>query len=197
VRLAAGVIEQRRQVKVLPRRALAEQLLTDADRIPPACLAMARCFAAGGRLLVVGIGAAAADAAHVAVEFLHPVIVGKRALPALSLAGDPGSAGGPDQRYAHQLALTARPGDIALVLATDADDPSAVATLAAARAGGLLTVGLFGTATGVPEVDHLLLAGTADPRLVKEAQVTYYHLLWEIVHVLLDHLPNRSPEAVR
>src|SRR5436190_6277782 len=60
----------------------------EAERIAQACWAMARRFHAGGRLLAFGNGAAATDAQHVAVEFVHPVIVGKRALPALALTND-------------------------------------------------------------------------------------------------------------
>src|ERR1700704_2865846 len=61
---------------------------SEAGRIAEACWAMARRFHAGGRLLAFGNGAGATDAQHVAVEFVHPVIVGKRALPALALTND-------------------------------------------------------------------------------------------------------------
>src|SRR5881275_1009249 len=60
----------------------------EAGRIAEACWAMARRFHQGGRLLAFGNGASATDAQHVAVEFVHPVIVGKRALPALALTND-------------------------------------------------------------------------------------------------------------
>jgi D-sedoheptulose 7-phosphate isomerase len=67
---------------------------------------MAERFAAGGRLIAAGATPAGrSDARHVAVEFVHPVIVGKRALPAIGLAGE----GGP---LAAQIALTVEPGDI-------------------------------------------------------------------------------------
>src|ERR671936_2974635 len=59
-----------------------------ADVIPRACLEMARRFQRGGRLLVFGEGAQATDAQHGSVEFVHPVIVGKRALPAVALTSD-------------------------------------------------------------------------------------------------------------
>src|ERR1700736_4244637 len=60
----------------------------EAGRIAEACWAMARRFHQGGRLLAFGNGASATDAQHVSVEFVHPVIVGKRALPALALTND-------------------------------------------------------------------------------------------------------------
>src|SRR5215469_5409253 len=83
--------------------ALAAQKLTDrnpaferffaneADRLACACEAMAGKFLDGGRLLALGRGAYATDAQHVSVEFVHPVIVGKRALPALDLSAMAGA----------------------------------------------------------------------------------------------------------
>jgi D-sedoheptulose 7-phosphate isomerase len=81
----------------------------EAERIARLCHAMAERFAAGGRLIAAGASPSArSDARHVAVEFVHPVIVGKRALPAIGLAGE----GGP---IAEQLALTVEPGDIVML----------------------------------------------------------------------------------
>ncbi len=78
----------------------------EAERIAQLCHAMSERFAAGGRLIAAGSSPAGrSDARHVAVEFVHPVIVGKRALPAIGLAAE----GGP---LAAQIALTVEPGDI-------------------------------------------------------------------------------------
>src|SRR5690242_10043148 len=92
----------------------------EAERIAGACWAMARRFHQGGRLLAFGNGAWATDAQHVAVEFVHPVIVGKRALPALALTND-GAAlsgmlakGNAGLTFAHHLKTLARPQDIAM-----------------------------------------------------------------------------------
>src|SRR5712664_3880866 len=75
--------------------AVPEQFFTaESERIAQACWSMARRFHQGGRLLAFGDGASATDAQHVAVEFVHPVIVGKRALPALSLTNDSASLSG-------------------------------------------------------------------------------------------------------
>jgi len=134
---------------------------------------MAGRFARGGRLLAFGEGVAAADAAHVVVEFAHPVIVGKRALPALRLA-DPGTLG-----------LFAEPADIALGILAGGDDRRVVAALAAAAAAGLLTVALVGS-EALPGVDHVVAVPSDDPRIVREAHVTAYHVLWELVHVFLE-----------
>src|SRR5215470_11108803 len=60
----------------------------EAPRLARASREMARRFEKGGRLLAFGRGASATDAQHVSVEFVHPVIVGKRALPALDLSAE-------------------------------------------------------------------------------------------------------------
>jgi phosphoheptose isomerase len=99
-----------------------EALAADAEAVARACHDMARRVAVGGKLVVFGSGSAATDAQHLAVEFVHPVIVGKRAFPAISLTGDVAtltglaSRDGVDEVFARQLRLLADPGDIALGL---------------------------------------------------------------------------------
>ena len=96
-------------------RALAERTQANesffeaqSERLAQLCHRMAERFAGGGRLVALGrTPAARSDARHVAVEFVHPVIVGKRALPALALAGEGGPLGA-------QLELAAEPGDIVI-----------------------------------------------------------------------------------
>src|SRR5919199_1144381 len=108
------------------RRGEPGRLLTqDAATLAHARHDMAVRFHRGGKLLVFGNGGASTDAAHVAVEFVHPVIVGKRALPAMSLTGDVatltgvGAATGLEEIFAHQLRHFAEAGDIALGISPD------------------------------------------------------------------------------
>src|SRR5436305_4869025 len=122
----------------------------EAGRVAEACWAMARRFHQGGRLLAFGNGAWATDAQHVSVEFVHPVIVGKRALPALALTNDSATlsglmAGGKaDMPFVQQLQVLARPQDIALGFSPDGHCTNVMAALEAARRKGLLTLGLTG-----------------------------------------------------
>src|SRR5438045_6010547 len=108
---------------------------TEAGRIAEACRAMARRFHQGGRLLAFGNGAWATDAQHVSVEFVHPVIVGKRALPALALTNDSATlsglmAGGDrEMPFVRQLKVLARPQDIAMGFSADGNDINVVAAL--------------------------------------------------------------------
>ena len=165
-------------------RVLAAFLEADADALAHACLALARAFAQGGTLICSGTGSAASDAAHVAVEFMHPVIVGKRALPALALGNDPARAGA--------LATLARPGDIALVLSHGGDEVVAGAFLDEARRRGMLTLAF--SAGARLEADHAFAVPTGDPVLAQEVQETGYHVLWELVHVFFEH-PGLLHEA--
>jgi D-sedoheptulose 7-phosphate isomerase len=166
-------------VDAAARADTARALTADAGAIAGACADMAERFRAGGRLLVLAVGSSASDAHHVAVEFLHPVIVGKRALPALAIDGDD---------LAGDVALRGRPGDIALAISCTPVTGAERAALAAARAAGMLTVALVGAADSVETTGahHCIAVPSADPAVVQEAQVTLYHVLWELVHVLLD-----------
>jgi D-sedoheptulose 7-phosphate isomerase len=185
-----------------PTRDLAGQ----AGAVAAACHAMAVRFHQGGKLVVFGAGAASTDAQHVAVEFVHPVIVGKRALPAIALTTDVATVTGIAERdgvaaiFAHQIRFLAGPDDIALGISADGDSPSVLAGLEAARELGLLTVALAGGDGGriaaSKAVDHLLVAGSADPRVVKEMHVTAYHVLWELVHVFFEQPGVLGPGVV-
>ncbi len=195
---AIGLFELRAD----PTRALADQ----ADAVAAACHAMAVRFHRGGKLVVFGVGGSSTDAQHVAVEFVHPVIVGKRALPAISLTTDVATVTGIAERdgvaaiFAHQIRFLADPADIALGISADGDSVSVQAGLEAAAALGLLTIALVGgdggrIAAGTA-VDHLLLAPSRDPRVVKEMHVTMYHVLWELVHVFFEQPGVLAPGVV-
>ena len=172
-------------------------LIESAEAIARACHAMAARFHRGGKLLVLGNGGGATDAEHIAVEFVHPVIVGKRALPALSLAADPtvvtGIAGrvGFAEVFAHQLRQLADPVDIALGVSADGHCANVGRGLEEAHSLGLLTVALAGGDGGrlahSAAVDHLVVVRSDDPEVVKEVHVTTYHVLWELVHVFFEH----------
>ncbi|MCW3818554.1 SIS domain-containing protein [Micromonospora sp. DR5-3] len=189
--------------RVAPGQALAG----DAARIARACYEMALRFHRGGKLIVFGNGGPATDAQHVVVEFVHPVIVGKRALPAISLTNDAATltgiarAEGFDEVFAAQLRLLAAPQDIALGLSVDGRCANVRRGLATARDLGLLTVGLVGGDGGdlarEAVADHVVVAHSDDPCIVKEVHVTIYHILWELVHVFFEQPGLLAPEVVR
>jgi D-sedoheptulose 7-phosphate isomerase len=193
--------------EVLSRRTEpAAALGQDAESVARACYDMAVRFHRGGKLVVFGNGVSSTDAQHVAVEFVHPVIVGKRALPALSLASDIATVTGVANRegfaeiFAHQLSNLAAPEDIAQGVSPDGYDQSVLRGLERASALGLLTIALLGGDGGdiarSPAVAHALVVASDDPLLVKEVQVTTYHVLWELVHVLFEQPGLLGPELV-
>ncbi len=160
------------------RREVTAALGGQAAAIAEACHQMARRFVAGGTILAFGNGGPTTDAQHVAVEFVHPVIVGKRALPALSLNADAASVAGlshrhgPDRVYAHLLGVLGRTDDIAVGLSSDGRCHDVLEGLQAAHREGMLTVALVGDpaspiATSAA-VDHVITVASEDPAVVKE-----------------------------
>jgi len=149
----------------------------EAERLARLCHLMAERFARGGRLIAFGTSLAArSDARHVAVEFVHPVIVGKRALAAIALTGDEGE-------LQCQLDLIAREDDIVIAfLAQDDDASAATRALELARRRGCLTIGFSNIGA-----DWEFEPPTDDDCIRQELVETLYHVLWELVHVFFDH----------
>jgi len=148
----------------------------ESERLARLCHLMAERFARGGRLIAFGRSPAArSDARHVAVEFVHPVIVGKRALPAIGLAGEGGD-------IARQVGLVAAPDDIAIAFGTDSDFEDGARALTVARDRGCLTIA-FSPAGAEWEFEP----PTSDPYVRQELIETLYHVLWELVHVFFEH----------
>lgn len=154
-----------------------------------------------------GNGGPSTDAQHISVEFVHPVIVGKRALPAISLTNDVATVTGIARRegfedvFAHQLRHLAGPEDIALGVSSDGQCANVLRGLEVAKALGLLTIALTGGDGGVigesSAVDHPFVARSDDPLVVKEIHVTTYHILWELVHVFFEQPGLLGPEVIR
>jgi len=160
----------------------------EADRLARLCHLAAQRFAQGGRLLAFGdTPAARSDARHVAVEFVHPVIVGKRALPALALTGEGGD-------LAVQVGLVVRPEDIAIAFGADEDEGGAARAVALARSRGCLTIAFSSCGA-----EYVLEPPSDDPFTRQELVETVYHVLWELVHVFFDHrglLAGRDPRRI-
>jgi D-sedoheptulose 7-phosphate isomerase len=194
-----SVLFDRREQPVL-------EFANQAGAVAAACHQMAIRFHQGGKLVVFGVGGPSTDAQHVAVEFVHPVIVGKRALPAISLTSDVATVTGVAATsgmaaiFSHQLRYLSTPADIALGISTDGNCASVLSGLLAARELGMLTIALVGGDGGAiaacPAVDHLVIISSADPRIVKELQVTAYHVLWELVHVFFEQPGVLAPGVV-
>jgi D-sedoheptulose 7-phosphate isomerase len=143
----------------------------EAHRVAELSRAMADRFLRGGRLLAFGIGPYSSDAQHVSVEFVHPVIVGKRALPALDLSA----------LFGPWLRAILQPEDIVMGFGPPEGAPEVTAALNAAQSRGALTVSLPGA-----EGEYTFPPSTSDPFIHQETIEMLYHTLWETVHVFLE-----------
>jgi hypothetical protein len=126
-------------------------------------------------------------AQHVAVEFVHPVIVGKRALPAVALTG-------PDLVATARISI--RPGDLVLAVA-EAADPDVRSIMRRAPAWGATTIWIGnGPRPDAGAADHVLWLDDPDPLVPATGRfVLLYHLLWELTHVCFEHPGLLKPPA--
>ncbi|CAB3780132.1 Phosphoheptose isomerase [Paraburkholderia ultramafica] len=157
--------------------------------------ALADVYRRDGRLFTMGNGGSSCDAAHIAVEFLHPVTTGRPALTALNLVADMAmlTAVGNDVGFNHvfvrQLVAQARHGDALIGVSTSGNSENLLSAFAKAKELGLLTIGLSGHDGGrmaaSATVDHCLVVRSDSIHRVQETHVAIYHILWDLVHTLL------------
>jgi D-sedoheptulose 7-phosphate isomerase len=133
---------------------------------------MSERFLRAGRVFAFGKGPYATDAQHVAVEFVHPVIVGKRALPALDVS----------PAFKPWLTAMVTAADMVMGFAPPQGDPEIEAALAQASTKGALTFALTGSAA-----DYALALPEVQPFIQQEIVEVLYHTLWESVHVFFEH----------
>src|SRR5580658_3876136 len=165
----ASQIEQR----LLARNQILESFFSrEVNRLAEACREMSDRFLRGGRLLAFGQGPCTTDAQHVSVEFVHPVIVGKRALPALDLS----------ILYRPWLDAILRPEDSVMGFGPPEGDPEVWAALDSARERNAMTFALPGL-----EGSYTIAPANADPFMHQELIELLYHTLWETVHVFFEH----------
>jgi D-sedoheptulose 7-phosphate isomerase len=185
--LAARVLRKHRESVATQEAFFTE----NAPRIAACASAVARALDAGGKLLVMGNGGSACDAQHLAVEFSHPVIEKRPALPAIALPVDSAlvTAVGNDDDFAlvftKQIRLLGKAGDVAVGFSTSGTSSSVVRALRAARSQGLLTVGFAGRDGGrmVEACDHCLTVPSYSIHRIQETHVALLHVLWDLVHV--------------
>ena len=174
-RVAAQVASQVEE-RLLRRNQIVEKFFSrEAFRLAEACRSMSERFMQGGRLLAFGRGPYATDAQHVSVEFVHPVIVGKRALPALDIS----------MMFRPWLETILHPEDIVMGFGPPDGDEEIRSALKFAQARNALTFALPGAEGG--KSGYAVEAFTEDPFIHQEMIEILYHTLWESVHVFLEH----------
>jgi D-sedoheptulose 7-phosphate isomerase len=170
----------------------------NAQSIVDAAKAIAQVYSNTGRMLTMGNGGSSCDAAHFAVEFLHPITAGRPALPAINLVMDTAmmSAVANDVGIKHvfvrQLEAHGQATDGLFGFSTSGNSENLLAAFTKAKQMGISTFALAGGNGGEIKssglVDHCLVVESDSIHRVQEVHVASYHILWDLVHTLLaDH----------
>ena len=170
------------------------------DTILSASLQMAKAFHRGRKLLACGNGGSATDAQHIAVEFMHPIAVGRKALPAICLANDMAMVTavandvGFDDVFTRQIIALGKAGDVLLGVSTSGNSKNLVHAFATARLLKMTTIGFAGGDGGEMaelkvggRLDYCLTVSTASIHRIQDTHVALYHIMWDLVHTLLQH----------
>jgi len=148
-----------------------------------------RAFRKGGKLMVAGNGGSAADAQHIAGEFLSRLNFDRNPLPAIALTTDTsvltaiGNDYGFDRAFERQVRGLGRPGDVLIAISTSGRSPNILAALKAAREIGVTTVGFSGEGHREMAVlcDHYLAAPAADTPLIQQIHIVAAHAICGLV----------------
>jgi len=156
-----------------------------ADDLAATAFTLAKRFSAGATMWSIA-PSWEPHALHIAVEFVHPVIMGKRALPAVALTG-------PD--LVDLVRVSVRPGDI-VVAVSGADNAQVRSVMRRSPAWGATTIWIgSGERPGAGAADHVLWLDDPDPRIPATGGfVLFYHLLWELTHVCFEHSGLLRPD---
>ncbi|CAN2536649.1 Phosphoheptose+isomerase [Methylocapsa aurea] len=205
-KLDAALIQSIRAKSEEAREVNARFFDTQGPMLVAAARALASLWRADRKLFAMGNGGSSCDAAHIVVEFLHPITTGRPALPAINLVADMatitavGNDVGFDQVFARQIIAQGAAGDGLVGFSTSGNSTNLIAALEAAKARGLVTLGFAGGDGGRMKtcgfVDHCLVVETASVHRVQECHVIAFHILWDLVHTLLaDHRGSASVEG--
>ena len=190
----AALLESVRQ-KATHHREVADAFFTENQvALVAASRTIADVYRQRGRLFTMGNGGSSCDAAHVAVEFLHPITAGRQALAATNLTTDVammtavGNDVGYSQVFARQLIAQGRPGDCLIGISTSGNSDNLVQAFQTAKHMQLKTIGLAGGNGGKMAsagLDHCFVVATDSIHRVQECHVMIYHIMWDLVHTLL------------
>ena len=171
----------------------------NAQTILEASVAIAKAYHRGRKMLVCGNGGSATDAQHVAVEFMHPITVGRRALPAICLTNDMAMVTavandvGFDDVFTRQIIALGNEADVLLGISTSGNSDNLVHAFETARRLNLVTIGFAGSDGGKMEemrsrglLDFCLTVPTSSIHRIQETHVALYHIMWDLVHTILQ-----------
>lgn len=149
----------------------------------------------GNKLLLCGNGGSAADAQHIAAEFVGRFAFNRPALPALALSVNSscvtaiGNDYGFDLVFSRQIEALARPGDVCIGISTSGNSPNVLCAMAAARKMKVHTVGLSGTAGGKLKsaVDYSICVPSNETPRIQECHILIGHIISELVEQTIFH----------
>lgn len=166
-----------------------------AQQVVDTAHAIATIYRNDGRLLTMGNGGSSCDAAHITVEFLHPVTTGRPSLPAINLAADQammtavGNDVGFDQIFVRQLIAQGRRKDGVIGASTSGNSKNILRAFEKAHDMGMTTIALTGGTGGLmatsTALHHCLVVETDSVHRIQECHVLIYHIIWDLVHTLL------------
>ena len=179
------------------------------ETIIAASLDLAKAFHRGRKLLVCGNGGSATDAQHVAVEFMHPITVGRKALPAICLTNDMAMVTavandvGFDDVFSRQIIALGSEGDVLLGISTSGNSENLMHAFATARQMKLTTLGFAGDDGGKMDqmrsrglLDYCLTVPTSSIHRIQETHVALYHIMWDLVHEFMQHKSEMTDHEV-
>jgi len=176
-----------------------------AEAVVQAAQAIIAALAQGSKVMLFGNGGSAADAQHIAAEFIGRFHQERRPLPAIALTTDTsiltavGNDYGFEQIFARQVQALGRTGDVVIAISTSGRSPNVLAGVQAAKDMGLVTIGLTGgdgdklaSLVSIP-----IAVPSRDTPRIQECHITIGHLLCEAVEAALEagEIPSRSEEA--
>ena len=163
-----------------------ERLNASLEAATRACIA---CLQTGGKILLAGNGGSAADAQHIAGEFVSRFAFDRPGLPAIALTVDTsiltaiGNDYGYEKLFTRQVQALGNKGDVFIGYSTSGKSPNIIAAFAEARSKGLVCIGLTGNRGGpmLELCDHLLEVPSSDTPKIQEGHLVLGHILCGLV----------------
>lgn len=189
------ISEIRTAGKIMDAMAADSQIVECLEVVAHACTAAIK---QGGKVLLAGNGGSAADAQHIAGEFVSRFAFDRPGLPAIALTTDTsiltaiGNDYGFERLFARQVQAHGREGDVFIGYSTSGRSPNILAALAEARARGLICVGLTGNRGG-PMVElchHLLAVPSSDTPKIQEGHLVLGHIICGLIESALFTAPS-------
>jgi D-sedoheptulose 7-phosphate isomerase len=172
-------------------------LLENIESVSKACI---KCFESGGKVLLAGNGGSAADAQHIAGEFVSRFAFDRPGLPAIALTVDTsiltaiGNDYGYEKLFARQIQALGREGDIFIAHSTSGRSPNIIAALEQANELGLISVGLTGNKKGSMKdlCNYLIEVPSSDTPKIQEGHLVIGHILCGLVESAIFKKESKS-----